>query len=279
MSNVAYQRRRRLRAAGAWTVVAISLAACGVDQSEEAGGAGPATSSMSATEAAGVHWAYEGEGAPANWGGLNPDYATCSAGREQSPIDLVSADLLDLPDPAFDYAPSSWSITNNGHTLQLTPDKQHSMQLDGGTDTLLQMHLHTPSEHLVDGERFDAEAHFVHSDSDGELTVVGQLFEEGEANPAIAQMLEQAPAIVDDVVHVDKTIDLSLLLPAAREYSTYSGSLTTPPCSEDVMWIVYTPPISASKKQIADLTALMGTNSRPVQERNDRDIKEDSTIG
>lgn len=281
MSNFfSYRQRKQLLIAGASVVAMLSLAACtGTGQGSEPVESVAPTMTTSAAQADDVQWGYEGEGAPENWGELDPDYEMCGIGMEQSPVDLVSADLEDLPDLVFDYVPSSWSVTNNGHTVQVTPDQPYSMELDGRDNTLLQMHLHTPSEHLVGGESFDAEAHFVHSDSDDQLTVVGVLFEEAAPNPIIEQLLAEAPSTVDEVVQVEEEMDLSTLLPESREYNTYSGSLTTPPCSEDVTWIVYTQPISASMEQITDLNALMGTNSRPVQDLNDRDIKDDSTVG
>ena len=273
-------RIRKLLIASLSAAAMLAFSACsGADQNAETNESTAPTTTTSADESGDVAWGYEGEGAPENWGDLDPEFETCGTGMAQSPIDLVSADPLDLPDLAFDYAPGPWSVINNGHTVQVTPDEQHSMELDGEENTLVQMHLHTPSEHLVDGESFDMEAHFVHTDRDDELTVVGVLFDEdADPNPLVEQLLAEAPATVDEVIQVEDDIDLSSLLPESREYNTYSGSLTTPPCSENVTWIVYTQPIQASAEQINDLNSLMGTNNRPVQDLNDREIEADSTV-
>lgn len=224
-----------------------------------------------------VHWGYEGTEAPEFWGDLHPDFAQCTTGNAQSPINLGPAVAADLGNIEFAYGPSAASLVDNGHTLQIAPATLHFITLNGEQLNLLQMHLHTPSEHLAEGSQYPGEAHFVHTDAEGNLTVVGVLLEEGEANPVLDYIIGNAPQVTGEENHVAEEVDLTQLLPENRVYKTYLGSLTTPPCTEQVTWIVFDQPVQASAEQIAELNAIMGNNNRPVQDVNQRQLLIDAT--
>jgi len=236
-----------------------------------------ALSSMLFADQHGTHWGYTGHEAPEHWGVLSPEYKMCKEGLSQSPIDIskkVTVAAQDLEAVEFDYKTDTESIINNGHTVQVNFKPGSSIKLDGIVFELKQVHFHTPSENTIEGKRFPLEAHFVHASADGKLAVVAVLLEEGTANEALDAIWPKMPKEKAKTGRFERPFGtMSALLPQERSYYRFSGSLTTPPCSEGVRWIVMKQYVSLSKEQAKVFFDLMeGANSRPVQPINARKV-------
>lgn len=223
------------------------------------------------------HWEYEGEAGPEYWGELDPSYELCGLGEAQSPIDIAGEQALNLVDIAFEYVPTALTISNNGHTIQVNYDAGSSITYNETRYDLLQFHFHHPSEHTVRGQPADMEIHFVHRDSAGNLAVVGVMLIAGdEDNANYAPIFDHLPHHHDETLIVDAHINAADLLPEARTYFTYTGSLTTPPCSQGVRWLLLTEPVSLSEAQIEAFSTIFELNARPAQALNDRDLLADN---
>lgn len=221
-----------------------------------------------------IHWSYEGEGAPENWAKIDPNNNVCAIGQRQSPIDIREGIKVDLEPVKFDYHPSTFRIVDNGHTVQVNVGDSR-ITLTGKTYELVQFHFHRPSEEKVNGRRFDMVAHMVHKADDGALAVVAVLLERGQENPFIQTLWNNLPLEKNSPVSPPSlSIDPMALLPAARDYYTYMGSLTTPPCTEGVLWLVMKQPVQVSTDQISIFSRLYPNNIRPIQPSANRMIKE-----
>lgn len=233
------------------------------------------STSLSAFAGDHASWGYVGADGPEHWGKLGHGFAMCDEGRNQSPLDLRSTVHAELPALSLDYPLLTSEILNNGHTVQVNFAPGGTLDVKGRRFELKQVHFHTPSENRIDGKSFAAEAHLVHADEKGNLAVVAIMVEEGAPNPALEAIDQAAPNHAGDHHGFADGQRLSALLPERRDYLTYSGSLTTPPCTEGVLWVVLKQPTSASRTQIATLSQLMhGPNNRPVQPLNARLILE-----
>lgn len=222
-----------------------------------------------------IHWSYAGEGGPANWGKLRSDYALCATGKRQSPIDIRDGIQVDLETIAFDYKNTLFRIVDNGHTVQVFVGEGSSMTVMGRRYALQQIHFHRPSEERVNGMAFDMVAHLVHQDLDGHIAVVAVLLETGTEHPLIQKLWNNMPLEVGQELTPSTPINLTALLPDPdhRAYWTYMGSLTTPPCTEDVLWLVLKQPQQVSAEQVAIFARLYRNNARPIQPVNNRLIK------
>ncbi|MDG6774145.1 carbonic anhydrase family protein [Thiomicrorhabdus sp. ZW0627] len=223
-----------------------------------------------------VHWGYSGEGRPEKWGDLSSDFATCNTGRNQSPIDLRDKAALGtqgLPNLDIVYREVPLKIINNGHSIQINFPLGSYIKVGGHRFELMQYHFHTPSEHHKEGFAYPMEMHLVHKDGDGNLAVLGVLFQEGEENPYLNGLLKRLPKVMGkEEIHKDLKLNPAHFIPPNPEFYKYSGSLTTPPCSEGVYWMVFKHPIEASAEQIQQMNELMGDNARPVQPKFARSI-------
>ena len=227
----------------------------------------------------GVHWSYEGDTGPEHWGELSPDYAACSQGVEQSPVDIPTSAPVNPANLAFKYQPSAVNIFNNGHTVQVNYDQGSSIVLDGVTYNLVQFHFHAASEHEIGGVQDPMELHLVHKNAQGGLAVIGILLKAGAENPAYAPVLQNLPPQESQPTPVaGATVDANTLLPAQRGYWRYNGSLTTPPCTEGVKWLVMSTPVELSEAQIAAFTTIFKNNERPVQPLNARTFLVPTTL-
>jgi carbonic anhydrase len=221
-----------------------------------------------------AHWAYEGAGAPANWGKLRNEYATCGTGQRQSPIDIREGIKVSLEAIRFEYKSTQFRIVDNGHTLQVTVGEGMGMHVMGKRYELIQLHFHRPAEERVNGKVYDMVVHLVHKNDEGQLAVIAVLLEKGSEHPLIQTLWNNMPLEKDMEVSPAEAIDLMKLLPEIRSYWTYMGSLTTPPCTEGVLWMVMKQPLQVSADQIAIFSRLYRNNARPVQPPNGRLIKE-----
>lgn len=217
------------------------------------------------------HWSYEGTTGPEKWGNLDPADALCSAGRQQSPIDIDDSVSARQPPPEISWIRRPDTIVNNGHTVQLNFGEGNRLRIGEQTYTLKQFHFHHPSEHLIKNKRFAMEAHFVHAASDG-LAVIGVLMIAGEPNAVFKKIVSTMPSEAGPAVPADPAVDPRRLLPNRRAYFRYEGSLTTPPCSETVNWIVLAQPIEVDEADIARFGKLFPMNARPIQPRDRRFI-------
>ena len=222
-----------------------------------------------------IHWAYEGEGAPENWAKIDKKNALCASGKRQSPIDIGEGVKVDLEPIRFDYRPQRVSVENNGHTIQVNVNEGNAIRIMGRSYELKQFHFHRPSEEKVGGKRFDMVVHLVHKDDEGNLAVVAVLLERGEAEqPTIQTVWNNLPLEAGATTNPAAPLDIARLLPTDRSYYTYMGSLTTPPCSENVLWMVFKQPVMVTPDQIAVFSRLYKHNARPIQPNNGRLIKE-----
>lgn len=220
--------------------------------------------------AEGAHWGYEGAGGPAKWGDLDVANKACAVGLQQSPIDVEATIKSQLPALKLNWGKSADTIVNNGHTIQLNFTEGSTLLLGGVKYKLLQVHFHRPSEHMIGGKNFPMEAHFVHRNDAGGLAVVGVLMAEGRPNAAFGKIIKSMPAAEGPAVKADASIDPHALLPHKLGYFRYPGSLTTPPCSEVVEWLLLTDPIQVSATDVAAFAKLYPMNARPVQKDNRR---------
>jgi carbonic anhydrase len=222
--------------------------------------------------AEGAHWSYEGETGPDNWAKLQKESEVCGMGDQQSPIDLTGAVKAELPQITVSWKPEAFVVENNGHTLQANASPGGVLVLGPDRYELLQFHFHTPSEHAVDGKRTEAEAHFVHKGPGDRLGVLGVLMVSGGANAAFHAIMSAAPKKAGKAA-LGAAIDPSSILPAdLGSIWRYEGSLTTPPCSQTVDWMVLTQTVSVDSADIAAFKAIFGANARPLQPRNRRFI-------
>ncbi len=219
-----------------------------------------------------AHWGYEGHEGPTHWGDLAAEYSTCKTGKSQSPINITAAKTAKLADIKFSYQPSALDVVNNGHTIQVNYAAGSSIEVGGKKYKLLQFHFHSPSEHTVDGKPYDMVAHLVHQAGDGQLGVIGVLLKKGKANPVIDSIWAQLPKHAGDHKKADTKVNVADLLPAKHAYYNYSGSLTTPPCSEGVNWMMMQTPVEVSAEQVAAFTNIFSTSVRPVQPLHERSI-------
>ncbi len=234
-----------------------------------------AAKAAAAPSAHAAHWSYGGEGGPEQWGQLKPEFATCATGSRQSPIDIRSGVKVDLEPIQFDYRPSPWGVIDNGHTIQVNVSGGNSIEVQGRRFDLVQFHFHRPSEERINGRQFDMVAHLVHKDPEGRLAVVAVLLDRGgAAQPLIQRVWNNLPLEKNTEVSVRGEIDMNNLLPADRRYFTYMGSLTTPPCSEGVLWLVLQQPVPLAQDQIGVFSRLYPMNARPIQQASGRLIKQ-----
>jgi len=218
--------------------------------------------------ASSAHWSYEGATSPEHWGELSHEFAACGIGKNQSPIDIDNIVTAHLTPFNSHYRESPTLLVNNGHTLQANfTHNLNTIELAGTVSYLQQFHFHAPSEHTLHGKHAPLEMHLVHTSAKGDITVVAVLFETGAVNRELAALGEHLPERGASTALTAKRIDMAALLPRDKSYWRFSGSLTTPPCSEGVIWLVMKQPLTLSAQQLAQFKSAMGhANNRPTQQ-------------
>jgi carbonic anhydrase len=220
-------------------------------------------------------WDYGPEHGPQHWGDLKPDFAPCKAGHRQSPVDITKTEKTDLPAIQFDYRPSPLRIVDNGHTIMVTYAAGSSIRVGDTQYELKQFHFHRPSEMRLHGKRYDMEPHLVHADQAGRLAVVAVLLEQGKEHPLVRELWKDVPKEKEEEALLEAVqIDVGELLPGDRGYYTFEGSLTTPPCSEDVTWFVLKRPVPISADEVAEFAKLYPRDARPTQPLYGRVVRE-----
>jgi carbonic anhydrase len=223
----------------------------------------------------GHHWSYSGDTGPSHWSQLEPDYAVCGTGKTQSPVNIETAHVQqqELPPLIFNYHPSTMRIVDNGHTVQVSVPPGDTLTVGDHRYTLVQFHFHHPSEEALDGKSFDMVAHLVHRDEQGHLAVVAVPLQKGAANPLLSTLWQNLPhERGHEAAPAGVAINAAALLPADLSYYTYTGSLTTPPCSESVRWFVLKSPMTLSADQVATFAKLYPANARVLQPLNGRAV-------
>jgi len=243
----------------------------------------PASISTGALELGtpGGGWSSEGATGPGHRGETASTCASTPTSK-QSPVDIPLRSLTEsrkVEAPALDYERAAFTVRDTGETIQadLTTVGSNAVTLDGTRFELRQFHLHTPSEHTIDGEPAAMELHLVHQSAGGRIAVIGVLLELGRENAALAGFFDAIPAAAgatSSVAPQPVQIDPAHLVPGWSDLIRYDGSLTTPPCSEGVLWSVYERPRKISTAQLGAFTAVHPENSRPVQPLNGRTLFE-----
>jgi len=243
---------------------------------EEQAAATAAAAAIAAANAPkrGTAWSYEGELGPANWSKINDGWAKCGTGNRQSPIDLRDGIKVNLEQITFDYHPTSFSEVNNGHTISVTVGGGNFITVGNSTYELQEFHFHRPSEEKINGKGTEMVIHMVHKNVEGKIAIVAVLLERGQPHSLVQTIWDNLPLEKNDTVSPSIVIDPIDALPEKRDYFTYMGSLTEPPCSEGVLWMVFKQPRQASPAQMALFSRLYPLNARPVQSTGGRMIKE-----
>lgn len=220
-------------------------------------------------------WQYQGDNGPDQWGRLRPAWAVCASGQRQSPVDIVGAQRKAAGALRFDYRAAPLRIVNDGHTVRVRYANGSRMLVGQDAHTLQQFHFHTPGGDRLGGEEFPMAMHLLHKSASGRLVSLVLLFRLGAENPALAELLPRMPAAGQP----EKTLagppfNPAALLPASSAHYRYDGSLTAPPCTEGVGWIVMKQPLTLSASQLARLKQLFPPNARPVQPLHGRVVTE-----
>ncbi|MBB3221878.1 carbonic anhydrase [Pseudoduganella umbonata] len=219
-----------------------------------------------------THWEYQGKAGAEHWGELAPEFSACREGKAQSPVNIRAHRAGTSAPIGFGYRAGSADIVNNGHTVQVDLADGGGIEVAGTRYRLVQFHFHTPSEEAINGRRYPLVAHLVHKNDAGELAVVAVLFRKGRDNAALAPVFAGMPAAAGEKRAAGVEFDPATLLPARRSYYGYTGSLTTPPCSEGVRWHILKQPVEVSPAQLAAFRKLYRMNARPVQPLNGREV-------
>jgi len=273
---------------GPWFPLALMVSTLGLASCAGAPGPSPAPHHAAGSPHASepeAHWDYGAARGPAVWASLSPSFAACGAGRRQSPVDFSGVGSGPVPAMRTSYTPGDLRIVrqedvsdgiNNGNTLQVNDGGVDTLTLGDDVFHLVQYHFHSPSEHTVDGKHLPMEMHLVHRSGTGTIAVLGVFLEEGAENPAFAPVLSNLPSEKGKEFHLAGVkADETLMLPRNRTTYRYDGSLTTPPCSEGVRWVVFTTPVQISAAQLGAFRAVLADTSRPTQPLNGRPVATD----
>jgi carbonic anhydrase len=293
-----------LAVVGGGIATCLLLGGCTVGDSTPADSPAPNPAAAAATtpplNGTDVPFGYRGATGPSHWADLSEDYAVCGTGTSQSPVALTTtaSDASRGEDTshgegtghgagdggsdglAVDYTTMTPDLpTNNGHSIELEPTgRTHAgITLAGQRYDLAQFHFHSPAEHTIDGHRADIEFHFVHKNAAGDTVVLSVMADEGASNAAWQPFVDAASTPRDDEMH--GAIDLAALLPSSLDHLSYEGSLTTPPCTEGVRWLVTTTPINLGADQVAALDRAYIDNARPLQDLHGRSVTAERTAG
>jgi len=260
------------------------MLSCNSNQSEKVEATTNDTTSKKASPSSDrpVHWSYSEEGGPAGWAELSPVYALCGSGKSQSPVNILSDAGKGTPAWKMEYKTTKLQIAHNeqmeelidnGHTIQVTPQEGSTITYGGKIYHLKQFHFHTPSEHTINEKHSPMEIHLVHQSDDKSLAVIGVLVQEGNHNTNFDQLIRHLPnAPGEKKTHDSVNINIGIHVPKDLYAYHYIGSLTTPPCSENVQWLVLKNPISMSKEQVAAFSSRLKNNNRPTQPMNERTL-------
>jgi len=211
-------------------------------------------------------WDYGVEKGPSHWGDLRPEFAPCKDGHRQSPIDIRNPEKSDLPPIHFDYKPSPLHIVDNGHTIMVNYTPGSAISVGGQNYELKQFHFHRPSEERVNGKRYEMVVHLVHTGQGGKLAVVAVLLQKGGDNPLVQELWKDLPKEKEKEEFLDAVqVNVANILPTNHGYYTFPGSLTTPPCSENVTWYVLKQPVTVSVEEIEQFSKLYRNDARPTQ--------------
>jgi carbonic anhydrase len=254
------------------TLVLLVVAAFFIARNPRAQNAKPVSTSWK------TPWSYEGAKGTDHWGDLDPDYAACKLGKEQSPIDITSAEKADLPALRFEYKSGPLNIINNGYTavrVDYASGNGNFLIVGDKRFELTQFHFHRPSEEYIHGKPYDMVLHLMHAASDGKVAGVAVLLKVGNANSTIHQLWVYMPKTAGKLEEIPGVhVNPASLLPNDTGYYTYQGSQTAPPCTEGVAWIVLKSPIEISIQQVNAFAKLYPHDVRPVQPLNGRVVKE-----
>jgi carbonic anhydrase len=235
-----------------------------------AAGGGAASAAASVAKA----WAYEGEAGPAAWAGLKAEYGLCAKGKRQSPIALQDGIAVDLEPIVFQYQSSGFTVIDTGHTVEVRLPPGSAIEVRGRRYALKQFHFHRPSEEHINGRGFEMSIHLVHADEQGRLAVVALVVSPGQAQGVVQSVWNNLPLERNEEWPARGEINPAELLPAERGYYTYMGSLSTPPCSEGVLWLVLQQALELSAEQISIFSRLYPMNARPLQPAHGRLVKQ-----
>ena len=253
--------------------VALTRPGAGLHGGVASAGAGSGAGAGAGAGAAGLaNWSYQGPAGPQTWGGLKPGFTLCGSGQRQSPIDIRGGLAVDLDPVKFDYQSSRFGVVDNGHTVQANVAPGNVIEVSGRRFELVQFHFHRPSEERIDGRQFEMSLHLVHKDEQGRLAVVAVLMDKGPPQPGVQKVWNNLPLERHEESAARVALDLAELLPTDRRYYTYMGSLTTPPCTEGVQWVVMRSPVTMSPEQIELFARIYPMNARPLQQASGRRI-------
>lgn len=221
------------------------------------------------------HWSYEGRTGATHWAELDKDFKTCKVGKTQSPINIETKQVekAALKPIDFGYASGKAEVVNNGHTIQVNLPTGGTVMIDGVEYKLKQFHFHTPSEEKINGKAYPMVAHLVHQSVEGKLDVVALLFKQGKENAALKPLFASLPAKEGETKMLETSVNAADLLPSDHTYYSFMGSLTTPPCSQEVHWQVLKTPVEISAAQLGKFKQLYKMNARPVQPLNGRVVQ------
>lgn len=245
------------------------LPACAAKKHEAASEAGAEAEASSGGPVA--KWTYDGATGPDHWGDLGGGSAICASGQRQSPVDISGQVKSETGKVGLDYISSTATIQNTGKTVRIVPQNGGDLVLDDDHYVLKSIEFHSPSEHAINGHHATLESQFVHEDKDGHKVIVAVLYDIGVADPMLASLWTYLPSDPGQPVPMsDLLINAQDLLPGTEDFYVYAGSLTTPPCTEGVTWMIYSSPLSISAEQADTFSRLIGANARPVQPQHDR---------
>lgn len=224
------------------------------------------------------HWAYEGETGPEHWAEME---GTACSGTHQSPVNIIRTDAKPEANASFPlelhYNPQTqiYDVVNNGHSIQFGFESGDEVAFAGDRYALKQIHFHEPSEHTLNGVRYPIEMHMVHHNEKlNKFTVLSVLGYEGRPSPGYEKLEKVLPLKAGEKMPIHQAFDLADILPynlSPRFH--YQGSLTTPPCTENVNWVVFEEPFMLSEEQVNIMKQNMPKNNyRGVQPLNDRGV-------
>ena len=226
-----------------------------------------------------THWSYTGAEGEAHWGDLDPAYAACKNGKEQSPIAIQHAEIAKLPELQFHYKSEPLKyLINNGYTIRVNyhdePGSGSALLVGGERYQLTQLHFHRPSEEYVDGKPYPMVLHLMHQSSDGKIAGLAVLLKAGHANAEVQKLWDHMPMTESgEEAIAGVEIDPAKMLPSGLAYYEYMGSLTAPPCTEGVTWFVLKTPVEISSEQISAFAKLYPHDVRQLQPLNGRVVK------